>query len=178
MSNEYRDDEKIVDNRGWLPGWWTWMLVGGIVFALVYALLYRPIWETTHMQEEYDHEVKTIAAKQAAAAPKLGEIGPEGTNPLRGDAAAVAAGKGVYDGKCMACHGADAVGSIGPSLVDTAWLWGDKDKDVYDVIKNGRMEPKQQPSKGPMPVLADVTITEAYQVMAWIASKNPSLLEK
>ncbi len=40
--------------------------------------------------------------------------------------AAIAAGKTLYlgEGLCLACHGADAKGSIGPDLTDKIWLHG------------------------------------------------------
>ncbi|MSR03638.1 MAG: cytochrome c [Gemmatimonadetes bacterium] len=40
--------------------------------------------------------------------------------------AAIAAGKTLYlgEGLCLACHGADAKGSIGPDLTDNIWLDG------------------------------------------------------
>lgn len=40
--------------------------------------------------------------------------------------AAIATGKAVFlgEGLCLACHGADAKGSIGPDLTDKIWLIG------------------------------------------------------
>ena len=40
--------------------------------------------------------------------------------------AAIAEGKTLYlgEGLCLACHGADAKGSIGPDLTDNTWLHG------------------------------------------------------
>lgn len=47
---------------------------------------------------------------------------PEGVTP-----AMVSAGKELFGGKglCLACHGPDATGGLGPDLTDTVWLHGD-----------------------------------------------------
>jgi mono/diheme cytochrome c family protein len=45
----------------------------------------------------------------------------------------VAKGKGIFGGAglCLACHGADGKGVIGPNLTDKTWLHGD---GSYDAI--------------------------------------------
>ena len=51
---------------------------------------------------------------------------PVDTLPAGVTPAAIAAGKQLFlgDGLCLACHGADAKGSIGPNLTDQTWLHG------------------------------------------------------
>ncbi|HWB43089.1 MAG TPA: c-type cytochrome, partial [Gemmatimonadales bacterium] len=61
------------------------------------------------------------AAQEKAAA-------PAGVTP-----AAIAKGDTIFhkSGLCYACHGANAEGTVGPSLVDAEWLHGD---GSYDMI--------------------------------------------
>ena len=51
---------------------------------------------------------------------------PVDTLPAGVTPAAIAAGKQLFlgEGLCMACHGADAKGSLGPNLTDQTWLHG------------------------------------------------------
>jgi mono/diheme cytochrome c family protein len=59
--------------------------------------------------------VTGLGAAQAA------DSTPAGVTPV-----AIAAGKDLFvgEGLCLACHGADAKGSIGPDLTDKIWLHG------------------------------------------------------
>jgi cytochrome c oxidase cbb3-type subunit III len=57
------------------------------------------------------------------------------------DAAVVAAGKAVYDGTCLACHGADGSGNqlLGaPRLNDDVWLYGGSRARIVESIAVGR----------------------------------------
>ncbi len=51
---------------------------------------------------------------------------PVDTLPAGVTPEAIAAGKQIFlsEGLCLACHGADAKGSIGPNLTDQTWLHG------------------------------------------------------
>jgi len=54
--------------------------------------------------------------KVAAAAPVVGDL----KNPFAGNAAAVTEGKALYEQSCVACHGANLKGGIGPNLTALA----------------------------------------------------------
>ncbi len=58
----------------------------------------------------------------AGQTPARADSLPEGVTP-----AMVSAGKELFGGKglCLACHGPDAKGGLGPDLTDTDWLHGD-----------------------------------------------------
>ncbi len=58
----------------------------------------------------------------AGQAPAPADSLPEGVTR-----AMVTAGKELFGGKglCLACHGPDAKGGLGPDLTDTDWLHGD-----------------------------------------------------
>lgn len=50
-------------------------------------------------------------------------------------------GKKLYEGVCVACHGADGKGNqeIGaPDLTDTVWLYGGSNAAIHESIANGR----------------------------------------
>jgi mono/diheme cytochrome c family protein len=49
-----------------------------------------------------------------------------------------AKGKPVYMENCAACHGPDALGRNGPSLIDKEWKYGSTDQTIFDSIAKGR----------------------------------------
>jgi cbb3-type cytochrome c oxidase subunit III len=90
------------------------------------------------------------AAQEKAAA-------PAGVTP-----AAIAKGDTIFhkSGMCYACHGTNAEGSIGPSLVDAEWLHGDGSYDmIVATVTTG--VPADKAKKGvAMPPKGGSSITE------------------
>jgi len=54
----------------------------------------------------------------------------------------LAAGKAIFSTTCVACHRADAGGSIGPNLTDDQWILGGGIKNVFHTIANGGRDGK------------------------------------
>ncbi|MHB9149295.1 MAG: c-type cytochrome [Thermoleophilia bacterium] len=54
------------------------------------------------------------------------------------DPAVKALGQKVYSASCAGCHGVDGSGGIGPALKPNAFIAGNDDAAVLDVVKNGR----------------------------------------
>lgn len=177
---EVRDDEEIYEGRGWLPTWWTLLLIAGIVFGVVYAF-----W--THALEGWSQEVGYVQEvedykKQFPEAMSLEQVSltEEGVNPLRGDQEAIKAGEGHFQAKCAACHGTDAKGRNGPNLTDGEWLHGNSDEVVYGLVMEGiKADQKKLEGGGIMPAHnRSLGSTKVLQVMAWMADMNPSLKGK
>lgn len=75
------------------------------------------------------YEVETIAAADA-----LGELGASGDDAFpAGDAAR---GRALYVDKCSGCHGSDARGHIGVTLVDRPFLY--RPTDFARTVRRGR----------------------------------------
>lgn len=98
-------------------------------------------------------------------------------NPLAGDAAAINAGKAIYEENCLECHGPELKGDIGPSLVDNVYLYqpGDlADDDYFELVYNGTDEGKMEEGrvmKGGMPPFMEVlTKDEIWSVIAYVRS--------
>ena len=72
-------------------------------------------------------------------------------NPFGLDPEAAAGGKKLYDSQgCMACHGNNARGAVGPDLTDDEWLRAPSDEMIFNTIKNGRSGTLMSPFKDAM----------------------------
>ena len=87
------------------------------------------------------------------------------TNPYRGNAAAIAQGKPLYDQWCQACHLPDATGRIGPNLVDGEYRYPRANTDIgeFEIIYAG--------GTGAMQAFGDrVTQDDILKIMAYVQS--------
>lgn len=98
-------------------------------------------------------------------------------NPLAGDARAVKAGAALYKQHCAGCHGDDAQGGIGPSLVDDVFfsVAGDlPDDDYFEVINNGvfpGMIEDGRTAKDTMPGFAkELSKDKIWSIVAYLRS--------
>jgi cytochrome c oxidase cbb3-type subunit 3 len=124
----------IDENDNPIPLWFNVGFYGSLVFGVLYILWYGLSgWSQV---AQYDAELarrsERLAALRAAAPP------PPTENPFRGDAAAVAEGKQVFETICLACHLADGRGLVGPSLVDPYWKYGHDDAALFQTVSEGR----------------------------------------
>jgi len=127
-----------------------------ILWAAAYAAYYHFIAKKSYARD--------LAAQVAAAEtrwPKSSQLATVETTP-----AAIAAGEVVYKANCVACHGAELHGGIGPSLVDSTWIHGHKPEEIVATITNG-VAAKGMPTWGP--ILGNEKIGE---VAAYIISKQ------
>ena len=70
-------------------------------------------------------------------------------NPFDHDPAAAATGKKLFiSAGCMACHGGNARGAVGPDLTDDEWLRPFSQTMVFRTIQNGRPGTLMSPFKG------------------------------
>lgn len=112
-----------------IPAWWWWSFLATVVFAAFYTPYY--ILGSWSQAGQYAEQV----AKAQAVAASLPKVT---TNPFRGDPAALADGKQVFDTICAACHKPDASGLVGPSLVDPYWKYGHGDAELFETVSKGR----------------------------------------
>lgn len=112
-----------------------------------------------------------MAAAPAAAQAKL----PAGVTP-----AMIAKGKTIFTstGLCFACHGMDAKGMVGPSLVDPTWIHGKGTyPEIVQIVTTGIPVAETKLGKGAMPPKGGSQISEddvkAVAAYVWSLS-NPT----
>ncbi|MDH5719672.1 MAG: c-type cytochrome [Spirochaetia bacterium] len=180
IKEEFRDDEEVKDEPGWLPGWWMGIFYFTIAFSVYFTIDYHLIRNWTQ-EKQFAEEYKSAPA----AVEETITLKADGSNPFRGNNAAVSEGEKMFRTMCSACHKPDGTGLIGPNLMDKEWLHGASDKEIYSLILTGvpqdKMKQKKSPIGGPpspMPPKggAPISDTKILKIMAWLAEKNSSLI--
>ena len=85
------------------------------------------------------------------------------------DPAVVATGEKIFKTNCIACHGPELKGGIGPNLTDATWIHGGLPTNLYTTVTTG-VATKGMPTWGP--VLGPARIAE---VVAFVISKNQTI---
>jgi len=142
-----------------LPNWWLGLFYFTIAWALLYGVHYHFV--------AHRSEVKALAAEMEAANrrwPQEAAAAAAATVDL--SEANVEAGEAIFKANCVACHGADMKGGIGPNLLDTTWIHGGKPEEILHTITVG------VPDKGMLtwgPILGAAKVA---QVAAYVVEKN------
>jgi cytochrome c oxidase cbb3-type subunit 3 len=139
--HEY-DGIEEADNE--LPIWWVSVFLGSIVFACVYWLVYAEYHSMPSPSEEL---VAELAQRQIAQQNAV--VGDDELLAKAKDASAAEAGRQVFATTCVACHGPNGEGNIGPNLTDTQWLHGGAPSAIFITIRDG-VPSKGMPTWGPM----------------------------
>ncbi|TGJ98461.1 cytochrome C [Leptospira langatensis] len=173
MSDPNKEFDGIRQDDNPLPTWWKWVFFGSIVFAIFYAIYFHKYsnWGTT---DYYSAQVQDYEKEFPNRNVKVESV--DGVNPFRGKPEAIAAGQTTFQTYCVACHGPTGEGLVGPNLMDKEWLHGNTDKQIYETVMKGIPVEKAKMGRGPMPAHENSLGSEKiYQVMAWLASRNPDL---
>ncbi|MDP2958231.1 MAG: cbb3-type cytochrome c oxidase N-terminal domain-containing protein [Longimicrobiales bacterium] len=144
-----------------LPDWWVGMFWFTIVWAIGYGLWYHVVadrsQEKTLADELAAAEVLYPAQPaSAAAAVAAFTVTPE----------TVAAGQAVFTPNCVACHGANLEGGIGPTFLDSDWLHGGQASEILHTITVG------VPAKGMVPWGGILSPEQINQVAAYVISRH------
>jgi cytochrome c oxidase cbb3-type subunit 3 len=134
------------DNR--LPNWWLGILWVSIVFAFGYWFYYQPSKLGPDQKAAYDAEVAENARRQSESSP----LDDNALLALAKNPTVVSQGRQTFEQNCVACHGAQAQGVIGPNLTDKFWLHGGKPMEIHKTISDGVLAkgmPSWRPTLGP-----------------------------
>jgi len=134
LDHDY-DGIKELDNA--LPPWWKWGFYFTIIVAVIYLFRFHVTKTGPTPLQEYENEMKMAAAKMEDFRKNSKEAFDETTVTLA-DAMGVAAGKKIFAGTCVPCHGANGEGNaVGPNLTDKYWLHGGSLREVFHTVTNG-----------------------------------------
>jgi cytochrome c oxidase cbb3-type subunit 3 len=161
MDHDY-DGIQEFDNP--LPMWWLTTFFVTIIFGFVYWIHYS-FGGGPSLADELKTELSVVeAAKKKNPAPLESE---QMLVALLTDKAALEKGQVVYSEKCLACHGPQLQGLIGPNLTDDFWIHGKgKAVDIALVVRKGVLE------KGMPPWEGQLTDEQIRAVTAYVASQR------
>jgi len=150
-----------------MPMWWLGILWFTVIFSFVYVPYEAAVGWT--QEGQYDEEVAAAeekygaarAAQKAAGEKKRAELAAKGGVSSPED---IEAGKGIFMTNCIACHGPEGLGGIGPNLTDSEWIHGGTYAEVTNTVSVGVVEKGMIPWG---PVLGEEKVA---QVSAYVLS--------
>jgi cytochrome c oxidase cbb3-type subunit III len=160
LAHEYDGIEEY-DNP--LPGWWVWIFWATIIFSLGYWLYYQ-IGPGPSVIAQYDADVRAAVERQAKLAPTAGAATDETIAVLVKNPQAMVAAKDIFAARCLACHGPQGQGLIGPNLTDDYWLHGGRPTEILRTITEG------VPEKGMVPWKDQLKPEELQMMAAYVLS--------
>jgi cytochrome c oxidase cbb3-type subunit 3 len=149
-----------------MPGWWIWLFVGTVAFAVFYVLGIQVFGYINTYQDDLDESLvnlEEIRAEYAASQPAF-TVDEATLASYVNDPSKVEAGAEHFTAQCVACHGAEGQGLIGPNLTDEYWIRGGSDTDIYTVISKGSLE------KGMPPWEVMFTPEQRAELVAYVKS--------
>lgn len=124
-----------------LPLWWRNIFVVTGIFAVLYvAWTHFGFKEPQHEQLARELRELNQLRSQKSDDDAGSQLGEAGLLKLASDNSILAKGKEIFVAKCVACHGANAEGLIGPNLTDQYWIHGGKITDIKHIVRVGVLE--------------------------------------
>jgi cytochrome c oxidase cbb3-type subunit III len=162
LQNHEYDGIKEYDNP--LPNWWLTTFFGTIIFAFIYFLHYEFGGGQTQEQELAVAlaQIEMMKSSQPALAATEADL-----DSMIKDPAVIQSGAKIFANNCVACHGAELQGMIGPNLVDNYWIHGKgTSQDLINMVKKGVLD------KGMPAWEAVLRPNEVVAVSAYVLSKK------
>jgi len=122
-----------------MPGWWVWIFVASVLFAIVYSVGLHVFDFIDSYEDDLDESLARLEATRATYAERVPapESDPAALAAIVQDPASVATAATTYASYCAACHGPEGQGLIGPNLSDEYWMHGGTDESIYEVVTSG-----------------------------------------
>ncbi|HYS42450.1 MAG TPA: cytochrome c [Geobacteraceae bacterium] len=117
------------------PGVFRALFTVLIVWAVCFMAYY--LFGGWSSQEEFARK-KQSKQESLTTQPQGGEAPAAGAHPEGKKEDYLALGKKLYAERCVACHGADAKGGIGPDLTRKEFKYGKSEKAIAETIAEGR----------------------------------------
>lgn len=161
MLDHNYDGIKELDNS--LPPWWVAMFYITIILSVVFLAYYHVLGGPSQ-SDEYNAEMKVAEQAKAAFAATQANTIDEDNLEASTDAKDLSIGQTIYTTNCVACHGANGEGGVGPNLTDEFWIHGGGITNVFKTVKNG------VPEKGMIAWSAQLKPADILKVSSYILS--------
>lgn len=116
-----------------MPRWWVTLFWATIVFAVGYGLGVSGFGRGPGRVADYESEMAAFrTAHPEPVAPDSAAL-----MAMVADADELAEGKAIFTKNCVACHGPDGGGLIGPNLTDDYWIHGGRIGEIGVTVTAG-----------------------------------------
>ena len=122
-----------------LPRWWVWLFGVTILVAIVYPFIYD-FGPGEFASESIDAELAALNVYSQTLSAAAPEVAEGLLLKVATDISAIEEGKGLFQTRCLPCHGEFGQGGIGPNLTDDYWIHGAQIEDMQRVITDGVIE--------------------------------------
>jgi cytochrome c oxidase cbb3-type subunit 3 len=146
------------------PPWFMYLFYITIVVAVVYMFGYHIVGNGQIMNNEYSEEVAIAEKAREEYMKKFANSVNEDNVKALTEVKALEDGKKIYTQNCVACHGANGEGVVGPNLTDEYWLHGGTIKNLFHTITEG------VPEKGMISWKKSLNPIQIQQVSSYILS--------
>lgn len=118
------------------PGWWSLIVVLSFVWACGYYARYELNTTPPTVQADWENDV---AEANKAMFAKLGDLKPDDATllSLKDNADWMRVGESIFRANCVACHGRQGQGDVGPNLTDDVYKNVKVLADIPTVIRVG-----------------------------------------
>ena len=140
LDHDY-DGIRELDNA--LPPWWKYGFYFTLVAGVIYLMNFHVFGTGKSPEQEYAAEMQEGKQIEEAYKAKTKNLVDE-NNVTMDDVTGIADGNKIFHQTCIACHGQNGEGGIGPNLTDEYWLHGGAMNDIYKTIKLGWPEKGMQ----------------------------------
>lgn len=134
LDHDY-DGIQEYDNQ--LPKWWLWAFYLTVIFGFFYWLTFHVYRWQPGSEEAYEQALAVHQDNLAKAIASQPKVQDSDIVALMKNEAVMNEAKGVFMANCLACHGAQAQGIIGPNLTDKYWIHGGHPSEIYQTIMDG-----------------------------------------
>ncbi|MFT6963863.1 MAG: cytochrome c oxidase cbb3-type subunit 3 [Flammeovirgaceae bacterium] len=139
LLNHESDGIRELDND--LPPWWKYGFYLSIVIGIIYMFVYHGgHYDHDVSVREYMAENSEAETRKTAYLARMESMIDETNVEMLVAQSEVDAGKAIYIGNCIACHGALGEGGVGPNLADAYWLHGGGITNIFKTVKYGVQE--------------------------------------
>lgn len=124
-----------------LPGWWVAIFVLCAVHALGYFIWFHAGGSGKSETEQYALEWGAYSKmRQEIEAKERASVTEPFLAARMQDAEAMARGGELFAVNCVACHGPQGAGLVGPNLTDLAQIHGTGRVDLYQTVRDGVLD--------------------------------------
>lgn len=134
MGHEY-DGIRELDNN--LPPWWKYGFYISIVYAVFYMYYFHFSGSEWSSKKEYEEQMAQAEIEKQEYLQKVANLVDENSVVMVNETARLQKGQQIYMELCVACHGPEGQGGVGPNLTDAYWIHGGSIQDVFKTIKYG-----------------------------------------